>query len=337
MDIKELREISEREYSLNFTEIELQYGKFYRHYHTLEHVCDMLNFIENKFGKETRDKLFIPVLFHDIVYEPGATDNEEASIVFLKRMQSYRITNEKLIFAHRCIMRTKTISPIESFEKLEEIMAWADIRALLEYNIPQLILYERKIFKEFQYSSIVDYKKSRIQFLENTKLIMGKNLPAIDFLIEYIENYEPSVAVYAGSFNPLHNGHIDILLKADKIFDKVIVAKGINSLKENQCKWSIPDIVSKHFEVLHYSNLLSDFLDSIGKNTTLVRGIRNGFDLEQEKSICRVLEDIARNEKHQIVHFLSSRETEHVSSTLVRDIVSYDHELALKYVPEFKN
>ena len=73
----------------------------------------------------------------------------------------------------------------------------------------------------------VDYKiyeKELIEFLE------GNNIKK-DW-IEYVKNIHRKIAIFPGSFNPFTTGHLSILEKAEKIFDKVIIAFGKKLKKE---------------------------------------------------------------------------------------------------------
>ena len=58
-------------------------------------------------------------------------------------------------------------------------------------------------------------------------------------LIDYLSNFKPNIGLFAGSFNPFHKGHYNVLIKAEMIFDKVIIAFGANPEK-NDRKWPIP-------------------------------------------------------------------------------------------------
>ena len=87
------------------------------------------------------------------------------------------------------------------------------------------------------------------------------------------------IGVYAGSFNPFHKGHYNILCKAEKIFDKVIIARGINPEKNNVLV-PLPKILDDR-PVLSYNGLLTDFMTSLEEeNVTLIRGLRNSVDLQ---------------------------------------------------------
>ena len=100
-------------------------------------------------------------------------------------------------------------------------------------------------------------------------------------------------AVYPGSFDPLTNGHLDIIKRALKVFDKVVVAVGENIEKE--CLFSVSERIAiireatkgmKHVSVDHFSGLLLDFVKK-KKSNVIVRGLRavSDFDFEFQRAL----------------------------------------------------
>jgi len=95
------------------------------------------------------------------------------------------------------------------------------------------------------------------------------------------------LAIYPGSFDPVTNGHLDVLKRALKIFDKVIVAVGENPNKEylftakerkDMLKESTKGL---NVEVDHFSGLLMNFAKN-KKATAIVRGLRAVSDFDSE-------------------------------------------------------
>ena len=147
------------------------------------------------------------------------------------------------------------------------------------------------------------------------------------------------IAVYAGSFDPVTNGHIDIIKRSTKLFDKVIVAILNNSSKnywfnlkerEELIRKSLEES-SIDVEIDSFDGLLVDFMKN--KNATvLIRGLRAVSDYEYELQFTLTNETLAKSEFETI--FLSaSREYLYLSSSLVKEIAINGGELD-KFVPE---
>lgn len=99
-------------------------------------------------------------------------------------------------------------------------------------------------------------------------------------------------AVYAGSFDPITNGHIDILLRCSPMFDKIVVAVVHNvhkhslfSLEEREehIRESLKEL--NNIEIMCFSGLITDLMreHNIG---TIIRGLRSITDFEYESQIC---------------------------------------------------
>ena len=108
------------------------------------------------------------------------------------------------------------------------------------------------------------------------------------------------IGFYAGSFDPFTNGHLAIVKKAAKCFNKVIIGIGYNAEKperidKNQMKKAIEDTIQKeklsNVEVVLYSGLTIDKAKEHDANI-LIRGLRNGTDYEYEENISAINEKI---------------------------------------------
>jgi len=137
------------------------------------------------------------------------------------------------------------------------------------------------------------------------------------------------VGIYAGSFNPFHQGHLNILEKAEKIFDKVIIARGINPEKKNEIL-PMPDKIANR-TWMNYSGLLTDFIKTLPyDNVTLIRGLRNGIDLQYELNQYRYLQDLMP--EIQLISIFCDKEFEHISSSGIRMLSQFDAEHVKKYL-----
>lgn len=132
------------------------------------------------------------------------------------------------------------------------------------------------------------------------------------------------VAVFPGSFDPITNGHIDLVRRYAPLFDKIIVAVGINSGKkylfplEKRLEWLEKVFeADANIEVDHFQGLTVDFLKE-KKAHYLLRGLRNASDFDYEKTISQLNTIIGDNV--ETVFLISRPEFSHISSSIVREI-----------------
>jgi pantetheine-phosphate adenylyltransferase len=145
------------------------------------------------------------------------------------------------------------------------------------------------------------------------------------------------VAIFAGSFNPLTIGHKDIYDQAEAIFGEgnVLLALGKNPEKksldfarEKEIKNNNPSM-----NVGSYDGFLHDFvtkLEKDGYDVTLVRGLRNGADLQYEQNQLAFIRDYKPEIK--VMFLLCDKSLEHISSSAVRAIQKIDPFGAEKYI-----
>lgn len=278
-----------------------RYDEPHRYYHNWDHIKSML--VKAKERKELTDDLFLAIVFHDIVYNPKQDDNEIRSA---ELFASY-LANQNV---REAIWETKTHEPTS---ELAKTLCRLDLDVLYS-DFPTFIDFEQRIFREYQFADYTKYLPKRIEILEN----YGINPEWIN----YVRYRKPSIAVYAGSFNPFHKGHFNILEKAEQIFDKVIIARGSNVEKEDM-EWDMPEAI-QYRQIEEYDGLLTDFIDSLDYEVTLVRGLRNESDLQNELVQFRYLQDLKPNIKS--VSLFCDKEYEHISSSAVRQLATYGKE-----------
>lgn len=128
----------------------------------------------------------------------------------------------------------------------------------------------------------------------------------------------PKIGLYCGSFNPLHEGHLDIINKAMLVFDKVIVAQAIQPGEHFEAL--AIDADPKKVECITYDILTVELIERI-KPTAMIRGLRNPTDLTYEQSFQYVIEDQLIDLfgiELPFVYFISPRDLVHYSSTTFR-------------------
>lgn len=136
-----------------------------------------------------------------------------------------------------------------------------------------------------------------------------------------------STAVYPGSFDPCTNGHLDIIERSSKLFDKVVVAVLTNSAKKPMFtvdeRISFLESVISDFpnvEVCSFSGLLVDFLRKIDANV-VVKGIRAVSDFEYEFQMALTNKALYPDMETLFLH--TNKEYMFLSSSIVREIASY--------------
>ena len=144
------------------------------------------------------------------------------------------------------------------------------------------------------------------------------------------------IGVYAGSFNPFHVGHADILHQAFEVFDEVMIAIGRNPEKDKEMIEVFPrgNPILGNAIVVTYSGLLSDFLNSLnfyGRGKVfLIRGLRNGDDLQYEQNQIQFLKEMFPQLK--TTFFICNKKFEHVSSSSLRALKTFSEKEYQKYV-----
>jgi pantetheine-phosphate adenylyltransferase len=137
--------------------------------------------------------------------------------------------------------------------------------------------------------------------------------------------------LYPGSFDPLTNGHIDMLQAAFKLFDRVVVAIGLHPSKAPlftseerralilACVQPLADKAGVVLEVRSFSNLAVQFAAEVGA-MALIRGLRDGTDLDYEMQLSGMNGAIAP--ALQTIFFPASPADRHITATLVRQVAS---------------
>lgn len=287
-----------------------RYEEPQRFYHNMSHLTDVISYLEYK--NTLDDDLFLAAVYHDAVYDPRANDNEEESAkLFLEHAENAKLPAQQIKNIHQYILDTKLHKA--SSENSQKLMA-ADLD-ILNQPLDKLIAYEKKIFKEYQFVDYKTYKVKRVEVLE----ALNSN-GRLDALIAYVKQREPLIALFAGSFNPFHKGHYNVLQKAEKIFDKVIIAFGQNPDKDER-DWEIPSSI-KNRQIEYYNGLLTDLVASLGEDVVVIRGLRNSTDFQYEQNQYRYIQELMPNIK--IVNIFCDKEFEHISSSGIRTLKKYN-------------
>lgn len=144
-------------------------------------------------------------------------------------------------------------------------------------------------------------------------------------------------AIYPGSFDPVTNGHLDIIQRASKMFDKLIVVVLINPLKKSA--FTIPqrcEFLRKttegmpNVEIASYDGLLADYFNLRDDVDVIVKGLRATSDFEYEFQMAHTNKDL--NPKAETVFIPASQNATFISSSMVKQVAMFGGDLS-KYVP----
>lgn len=140
------------------------------------------------------------------------------------------------------------------------------------------------------------------------------------------------IAVYPGSFDPVTNGHLDIIERASKIYDKVIVGVLNNASKKplftaDERVDMLKDVTDHiaNVDVDSFSGLLVDFAKSKGA-TVIVKGLRTVADFEYEFQMA--LLNKALNPEYETVFMMTDSKYSYISSSMVKELAGFKGNLA---------
>ncbi|NBC27904.1 MAG: pantetheine-phosphate adenylyltransferase [Bacteroidetes bacterium] len=152
-------------------------------------------------------------------------------------------------------------------------------------------------------------------------------------------NKEKKIAIYPGSFDPFTNGHIDLVERATRIFDKVVVTVAVNSKKKTMFSGDeraqlIREAIeeqpwSNQVEVEQFTGLLIDFANK-KQATVLLRGVRQISDFEYEFQMA--LTNRRLSPRLDTVFLMPDENHAITSSSIVKEVATWGGDIS-SFVP----
>jgi pantetheine-phosphate adenylyltransferase len=136
----------------------------------------------------------------------------------------------------------------------------------------------------------------------------------------------PTVAIYPGTFDPLTNGHVDIIARGARLFDRIIVAVLVNAEKSPLFTMAERVEIARsvftglpNVEVDTFDGLLVDYVERRGAQV-IVRGLRAVSDFEFEFQMA--LMNRRLNDKIETVFMMPAEQYSYISSRLIKEVFS---------------
>lgn len=136
------------------------------------------------------------------------------------------------------------------------------------------------------------------------------------------------LAIYPGTFDPVTNGHLDIIQRATKIFDRVRVAVAVDHYKNplfsaEERRDMIVEVTRNHpsVSVEIFSGLLIDYVKETGAQA-IIRGLRAVSDFEYEMQMAAMNKKLAENV--ETIFLTTSTEYSFLSSSIIKQVASLD-------------
>lgn len=286
-------------------------------YHNFYHTLSVLNDLILT-GRYTRE-LGLVAIFHDFIYDPSKTDNEEQSAKYV--LDHYQEYANRLYDFNK--YNWGNILNLIKQTKYDMIKPNTDLHSFFLSDVShwnrtpeEIIESEQLMFKEYQHVNWHTYKKTRIQILQDisSQLTSLKALSRISLSISWLNTFKPKIGWFVGSFNPFTTGHLDILRKSEQIFDKVILVQAINPNKYNPIK-PLTEYKSLNNQIITDVKSIPELINSVGYKPTLIRGIRDSDDY---KDAVKWYEQIKLFADAELVLIQSDVSQKHISSSFVR-------------------
>ena len=149
-----------------------------------------------------------------------------------------------------------------------------------------------------------------------------------------------NTAIFPGTFDPFTNGHLHIVQRALKIYDRVIVSISDHNKKsslftaDERVEMVLKALqeagLEEHTRVEKFDNLLADHAEAMG-GRILIRGLRVTSDFEYEYKMAQFIGEM--NPNVEVVYLMSTAKTLHISSSSVKEIAALGADISA-YLPQ---
>ena len=139
-------------------------------------------------------------------------------------------------------------------------------------------------------------------------------------------------AIYPGTFDPITNGHLDIIKRANKMFDKIVIAVANNKSKKSMfnltqrvemVKMAVKNL--DNVEVKEFDSLLVDFAKK-ENSKIIIRGLRAVSDFEYELQMSYANQSL--DKEIDTIYLMPTLNNAFISSSIVRNIMSYNGDVS---------
>jgi len=323
------------------------YSEKHRYYHNLDHIESMFKYVDtlDSYIKDTNDIMCVAIWFHDAIYDPTKNDNEDKSIELFEQSNTYQLMNiDDRNIVIDMISATKNhkfgydgiLNVPDLYRQVFLDFLDADLWELKEKNLPisRTTEIEMSVFKEYGFVPFKIYKQERLKILNKLKDELSLE---VDDNISFLKFFKPKIGLYCGSFDPIHKGHYNIIERSEKIFDKTIVARGVNPAKVNDIKWTADgksdyktEALRKslpYHEVIFYYGFQYDLIERLksdGYQVVLIKGLRNETDFSYEKknNLLNDMIGVRKELEVETLFLMSDAEYEVYSSSTIKFLLS---------------
>lgn len=320
--------------------INRKYSEPHRFYHNKNHIATMWIAISE--AEEAQELthleawyLRIATQLHDYVYDPYKTDNESQSAEHLKILYPGLSDRDKYVIT--VLILSTAVDTYKAYPRgsddneVDFLVDWIRYLDLISFSEQQHLLPGNfiNIMKEYQMYPYPAFREANLGVLETFRHTPYMPEHVYKWYTSWVKSYRPKIGVFALSANPFHIGHMSVLEQAEKVFDKVIIMHPtISKEHDDRIRKTLP-----FHEIISFKGLLIDQLRPLWEyaDLTLIRGLRNGNDLEYEINMHAINNDLGMYVP--TVYYITA--FPHISSTVIRDIETISE--VSKFIPDKYN